>query len=215
MTPVKVTSPPPVLEDDFLILEDDEAFRISIPSKVATSKRPRRTSSKDKESSADKEAKDSALEQPDKQTDQANNKLEPQTVSQKVKKGKITSSKKNEAIVRGNKVDVPEKLPSCDVKEPPKASKRKRPKEVPSKDSDKAEEQPRNTGRRASGGRRKPTGKKENVMDGNDVKTHKSPKVIRKVSQDLVHGDAAMAEGQQLDSIGHADVESRLLNTFY
>lgn len=211
MTPVKVTSPTPVLEDDFLILEDDEAFRISIPSKVATSKRPRRTSSTDKESSADKGAKDSAL----KQTDQANNKLEPQTVSQKVKKGKISSSKKNEAIVCGNKVDVPEKLPSCDVKEPPKSSKRKRPREVPSKDSDKAEEQPRNTGRRASGGRGKPTGKKENVIDGNDVKTHKSLKVTRKVSQDRVNGDAAMAEGQHLDSIGHADVESRLLNTFY
>lgn len=213
MTPVKVTSPPPVLEDDFLILEDDEAFRISIPSKVATSKRPRRASSTDKESSADKGAKDFALKQP--QTDQANNKLEPQTVSQKVKKGKITSSKKNEAIVHGNKVDVPEKLPSCDVKEPPKASKRKRPREVPSQDSDKAEEQPRNTGRRASGGRGKPTVKKENVIDGNDVKTHKSPKVTRKVSQDRVNGDAAMAESQHLDSIGHADVESRLLNTFY
>lgn len=161
MTPVKISSPP-VLEDDFLILEDDEAFRISIPSTAATSKRHRRASSRDKESSADKEAKgSSALKQP--QTDRANDKLEPQTVGPKVKKkgrDMIASREKNEVTLRGNEVDVPENVPSCDFKEPQKSSKGKRPREGPSKDSDKAKEQPQ-TGRRASGGRGKPAEKKE------------------------------------------------------
>ncbi|XP_003968057.2 axoneme-associated protein mst101(2) isoform X1 [Takifugu rubripes] len=206
LTPVKVSSPP-VLEDDFLILEDDEAFRISIPS--TTNKRYRRTSSRDKESPADKGAKgSSAVKQP--QTDQVNNKLEPQTVGPKVKKkgrDMIASREKNEVTPRGNEVDVPENVPSCDLNEPQKSSQRKWPKEGPSKDSDKAKEQPQ-TGRRASGGRGKPAEKKETrqekskymktVTDDSEATIHKSSKVTQKAAQDLVCDDATMAEDNKI-----------------
>lgn len=207
MTPVKVSSPP-VLEDDFLILEDDEAFRISIPSTAATSKRHRRASSRDKESSADKEAKgSSALKQP--QMDL----LEPQTVGPKVKKkgsDMIASREKNEVTLPENEVAVPANVPSCDFEEPQKFSKRKRPREGPSKDSDKAKEQPQ-TGRRASGGRGKPAEKKETrqekskymktVTDDSEATIHKSSKVTRKAAQDLVCDDPTMAEGRLLNTV--------------
>ncbi|XP_047424764.1 transcriptional regulator ATRX isoform X4 [Mugil cephalus] len=54
-TLAKVPPPLPEPEDDFLILEDDEPFVISIPNKNVTSKRrgQSRTSSTDKDSSAD------------------------------------------------------------------------------------------------------------------------------------------------------------------
>lgn len=199
-----------MLEDDFLILEDDEAFRISIPSTAATSKRQRRTSSRDKESSADNSATgSSAPKQP--QTDQVNDKPEPQTVGPKVKKKgskMIGSSENNEVTLSGNEVDVPENVPSCDFKDPQKSSKRKRPREGPFKNSDKAKEHPQ-TGR--SGGRGKPAKKKETrqekskymktVTDDSEATIHKSSKVTQKAAQDLVYDDATMAEG-------------RLLNTF-
>lgn len=188
MTPVKVSSPP-VLEDDFLILEDDEAFRISIPS--TTSKRHKITSSRDKESSANKGAKgSSALKQL--QTGRTNNMLEPQTVDP------------NEVALRGNEVDVPENVPSCDFKEPQKSSKRTWPREGPSKDSDKAKEQPQ-TSTRASGGRGKPAEKKgtrqekskymKTLTDDSEATIHKSSKVTRKAAQDLVCDDATIAGG--------------------
>lgn len=209
MTPVKVSSPP-VLEDDFLILEDDEAFRISIPS--TTIKRHSRTSSRDKESTADKGAKgSSALKQP--QTDLVNDKLEPQTVGPKVKKkgsDMIASREKNEVTLRGNEVDVPENVPSCDFKELQKSSKRKLPRGGPSKDSDKAKEQPE-TGRRGSGGRGKPAEKKETrqekskymktVTGDNEATIPKSSKVTQKAEQDLVCDDATMAEGKLLNTV--------------
>lgn len=200
MTPVKVSSPP-VLEDDFLILEDDEAFRISIPSTAATSKRRRRTSSRDKESSADKSAKgSSALKQP--QPDQVNATPEPQTVGPKVKK---KGSDMIEVTLIGNEGDVPENDPSCE--EAQRSSKRKRPREGPFKNSDKAKEHPQ-TGRRASGGRGKAAEKKETrqekskymkaVTDDSEATIHKSSKVTRKAAQDLVYDDATTAEGNLL-----------------
>lgn len=224
LTPVKVTSPT-VSDDDFLILEDDEPVWFSIPNKAATSKKR----SRDKDSSADRGAKGSlpvtAPKQPP--NDQAHEKLEPQTVSQKGKnKGtnKMKDSEENEATVHGNKVDkmlIPEDYSSSGVKEPPKPSPRKWPREVPSKDSDEAAEQPQNTGRRASGGRGKPTTKKESrhknsknmktLKDDCDVKKQKSSKVTRQVRQDRVHDDATMAQV----CVGHADGEGMPLNTFY
>lgn len=212
MTPVKITSPE--LDDDFLILEDDEVFRICIPSTAATSKRHRRPSSRDKEGSTDKGAKgSSALKQP--HADQPNDKLQPQTVGAKgKKKGRdaIASSEKNEVALRGNDVDVPESAPACDFMEPQKPSKRKQPGEGPSKASDKAEEQPQ-TGRRASGGRAKPAEKKEDrreksnhmktVTDDSEAKVHKSSKGTRKAPQDLVCDDATVAEGRPLTTFTH------------
>lgn len=211
MTPVKISSPP-VSEEDFLILEDDEAFRISIPSTAATSKRHRGTSSRDKESSADKGTKgSSALKQP--RTDEVNDKPEPQTVGPKVKtKGSdmIASGEKNEFTLRGNEVDMPENVPSCDFNEPQKSSKSKLPREGPFKNGDKAKEQPE-TDRGASGGRGKPAEKKETrqekskyrktVTDDSEATIHKSSKVTRKAAQDLDCDDATMAEGRLLNTV--------------
>lgn len=231
MTPVKVTSPT-VSDDDFLILEDDEPAWFSIPNKAATSKKRSRTSSRDKDSSADKGAKGSlqgtGLKQPP--TDQAPDNPEPQTVSQKGKKkgsNKMKGNEENKTTVHGNKVDEmlsPEDYSSSDVKKPPKPSQRKWPREVPSKDSDEAAEHPQTTGRRASGGRglsSSPTVKKESrhknsknmkTLKGDcDVKMQKSSKVTRKVRRDTVQDDATMAQV----CVGQADGEGTLFNTFY
>lgn len=223
LTPVKVISPP-VPEDDFLILEDEGPFWISIPGRATASKKHIKAPSIEKDSSANERAKGSSPggvpEQP--QTDQANDKPEPQTISRKVKK---KGGEKSKATVHGNKGDVvhsPEEPPSGGVNEPQKPSKRNHPREVPSKDSDKAEEQPQNTLRRSSGGRGKGTVKKENrkknskdmktVKDGSDVKLSK---VSRKVPQKTVLDDATVAQSQVVDCVGHSDFNGMLLNTFY
>lgn len=216
LTPVKVTSPT-ASDDDFLILEDDGPVWFSIPNKGA--KR-----SRDKDSSADKGAKDglpgTALKQPP--ANQAHDGPEPQTVSQKEKKkgrNKLKGSEK-EATVYGNTVDEmlsPEDSSSSVGKEPPKPRKWAR--KVPSKDE--AAEQLQTTGRGARGGRGKPTVEKESrrknskkkktLKDDYEVKKQKSSKVTRKVGQDTVHDAAAMAQV----CVGHADAEGMLLNTFY
>lgn len=214
-------------DEDFLILEDDEPVWFSIPNKAATREKRSTTSTRDKDSSADKGAKGSlpgtAPKQPP--TDQARDKLERQTFSQKGKKKgskKMKGSKENEATVHGKKVDEmlsPEDYSSNDVKEPSKPSQRKRPREVASGDGDEAAEQPQNTGRRASGGGGKPPAKKESghknsknmktLKDDCGVKKQKSSKVVRKVRQETVHDDATMAQ-----VCGHADGEGMLLNTY-
>lgn len=207
----------PVSDDDFLILEDDGPIWFSIPNKAATSKKRNRSSSRDKDSSADKGAKSSlpgtAPNQPP--TDQAHDKLEPQTVSQK---GKKKGSNKTNGSEDGNKVN--EDCSSSDGKEPPKPSKSQWPRVVPSKDSDEAAEQPQNRGRGASGGRGKPTAKKESrhkssknmktLKDDCDVKKQKSSKVTQKVRQDTVHDDATTAQV----CVGHAGGEGMLSTLF-
>lgn len=229
MTPFKVTGPA-VSDDDFLILEDDEPVWFSIPSQAAASEKRRRASSRDEDSSADKGAKGSfqgtVLKQPP--ADPTHDKLEPQTVSQKGKKkggSKMKGSEEKEATAHGNKVDgvlSSEDYSSSDVKERPKPSQRKQPKEVPSNNGDKAAEQPQNTGTGANRGRLRPTAKKESrqksyktmktLKDDCDVKKQKSSKVARKVCQDMVHDDAAAMAGV---CVGQADGEGMVLNTFY
>lgn len=226
MTPVKVTSPT-VSDDDFLILEDDEPVWFSIPNKAGTGKKRSTSFSRDKDSSADKGAKatlpGTALKQPP--TDQDHYKPEPQTVQKGKKKGsnKMKGNKENDGTVHGTKLDEmlsPEDYSSNNVKEPPKPRKRKWLREVPSKESDEAVEETQNTGRRASGGKGKPTATKESrhknsknmktLKDDYVAKKQKSSKVTRKVRRDAVHDDATMAQV----CVRHADNEGIVLNTF-
>ncbi|XP_078136850.1 uncharacterized protein LOC144537203 [Sander vitreus] len=144
-SPVKVPTPPPEPEDDFLILEDDRPLWFSIPSKTATSKKRRqsRTLINDKDSSTDKGAKDSPLETAQKLQDseQTKSKLGSQTVNQKTK----TMKEKNEVIEPENDEDElpsPEDHPAGDVMEEEKPNKKKQVKKVPSEENDKEEEQP-------------------------------------------------------------------------
>lgn len=224
MTPVKVSSPP-MSEDDFLILEDNGPLWFSIPSKAAKSKKYSTTSSTDKDGSAEKGAQGSspvtAPKQP--QIDQADGKLEPQTAR---RKGKKKANKKNEATMHATKVgdtQSPDDPPSDDGREAQKSSKSRRPRKIPSEDHGNAEEQPQITGRKANAGRAKPAAKKQNrhknsrdtktVRDEAVIRTHKSSKLTRKVPQDMVHEDKR-AQNQELDCIGHADVEGTLFNIF-
>lgn len=225
LTPVKVTSPT-ASDDDFLILEDDGPVWFSIPSKAATSKKHIRTSSRDKDRSADQGAKGSLPGTAPKQapTDQADGKLEPQTVSQREKKkgrNKIKGSEETEDTVHGNKADemlIPEDGSWSDVKEPPKPSQRKRPREVPSIDNEAAAEQPQTTGRGASEGRGKPADKKESrnknskpmktLKDDCEVKKRKLSKATRKVGQDMVP-EAALTQV----CVGYAGSGGILLHT--
>uniref|UniRef100_UPI0037E78691 nucleolar protein dao-5 n=1 Tax=Semicossyphus pulcher TaxID=241346 RepID=UPI0037E78691 len=142
LLPVKVpTPPPPEPEEDFQILEDDTTIWISIPTKTATSKKQRqsRTSSTDKDSSSDKGAEESPLETAPKQQ-------ESQQADSKAGKRKTkVKEKKNEVNKPENDIpqlSSPEDVPAVDFTEQEKPNKKKRLKKVPSKESDKAEEQP-------------------------------------------------------------------------
>ncbi|XP_044031705.1 uncharacterized protein si:ch211-161h7.4 isoform X2 [Siniperca chuatsi] len=233
LSPIKVPTPPPEPEDDFLILEDDTPLWFSIPSKTATSKRQKqsRTSSTDKDSSTDKGTNDSPLETAQKQqeSEQDNRKLGSQTVNQKMKKTK-GKDKKNEVTKSVNDKDEfcgPEDLPAGDLMEQEKPNKKKqRLKKVPSKESDKAEEQPKDTASRETG-EEKPTLKMEkkaqkssdakrstSLKDGNEnAKTRRAKSLNgnRKVTQgsdaikETVYVEAVKEQSQSSEE--HADAE--------
>ncbi|XP_032359544.1 uncharacterized protein si:ch211-161h7.4 isoform X2 [Etheostoma spectabile] len=141
---VKVPTPPPEPEDDFLILEDDRPLWFSIPSKTATNKKRRqnRTLINDKDRSTDKGIKDSPLETAQKPQDseQTQSKLASQTVNLKTKKVKG----KNEVIEPENEDELPspEDPPAGAFMEEEKTNKKKQVKKVPSKENDKEVEQP-------------------------------------------------------------------------
>ncbi|XP_031706442.1 uncharacterized protein LOC116385269 [Anarrhichthys ocellatus] len=146
LTPEKVAAPPepPEPEEDFLILEDDRPLWFSIPSKTATSKKPRqgRTSSTDKDSSTDKETA-----QKQQESEQAKDKLGSQTVNQKTRKTK-GGEKKNKVAEPGSdeeELSSPEDLPAGDlmVEEKPNKKNQRRRRKVTSLDSDKEEEPPK------------------------------------------------------------------------
>lgn len=149
LSPVKVPTPAPVLdEDDFLILEDDAPVWFSIPRKTTTSKKQRenRNSSSDKDSSADKGMKDSPPETAQKQQEskQTIKNLESQVVNQKMKKlkGKEKKNLVTESETDENGLSSPEE-PAGDLMEQEKPNKRKqRLKKAPAKESNKAEERP-------------------------------------------------------------------------
>ncbi|XP_026220016.1 muscle M-line assembly protein unc-89 isoform X2 [Anabas testudineus] len=150
---VKVPTPPPEAEDEFLILEDDAPL-IYIQSKNSTRKRERQKetkaeqSSPDKDSSADNCTNDRSVEaaQKDEELEKANPKQESQPVNQKMKKNK-GKDKKNEVTVRKDDKDdflIPEDFPLSDLVEQEKPNKKKqRLKKVQSKEFEEAEEEPK------------------------------------------------------------------------
>ncbi|KAK9527723.1 hypothetical protein VZT92_014259 [Zoarces viviparus] len=143
LTPVKVAAPPAEPEEDFLILEDDGPLWFSIPSKTATSKKPRqgRTSSTDKDSSTDKETA-----QKQQESEQAKDKLGSQTVNQKTRKTK--GGEKNKVAEPGSdKGELsspdPEDLPAGDLMVEEKPKKQRRRRKATFLDSDEEEEPPK------------------------------------------------------------------------
>ncbi|KAM6908115.1 uncharacterized protein PEZ65_016426 [Lycodopsis pacificus] len=144
LTPVKVAAPPelPEPEEDFLILEDGGTLWFSIPSKTATSKKPRqgRTSSTDKDSSTDKETA-----QKQQESEQAKDKLGSQTVNQKTRKTK-GGEKKNKVAEPGSdegELSSPEDLPAGDLMVEEKPKKQRRRRKATPLDSDEEEEPPK------------------------------------------------------------------------
>ncbi|XP_059182708.1 nucleolar and coiled-body phosphoprotein 1 isoform X2 [Centropristis striata] len=153
LSPVKVPTPPPEPEDNFLIMEDDSPLWFSIPSKTATSKKqkPSKSSSTDKDSSTDNGKKDGRLEtaaQKKQESEQTESKPGSQTVTEKTRKMR-GKAKKNEVTEPGNDKDQlssPEGVPAGDLMEEEKLNKKKQHlKKVPSKESDKEEEQPKDS----------------------------------------------------------------------
>lgn len=140
-SPVKVPTPPPEPEDDFLILEDDAApFWISIRSKTAKKQKQSGTTSIAKASVTDKSTKGSSAET---QQEPEESERKPRGPSgkrkTKEKKNEVTEADRAEEEIPG-----PEEPPvdSIDEKKPNK-KKKQRLKKLPSEDSDKEEEPPK------------------------------------------------------------------------
>ncbi|XP_019943435.2 nucleolar protein dao-5 isoform X1 [Paralichthys olivaceus] len=196
LTPVKVPAPPPEPEEDFLILDDDAPLWFTIPSKTATSKRQKqsRSDSSDKDSSKDKAAKDSPQEtgQKEVESEQAELGIHPLDLSTNRKK---RSQKKNKVTEPGNDKDeltTPEDLPAGDLVEQEKPNKKKRQqqlKKIPSKESDKADEEPKDTASRETDKEKQKTENKKRSKSSKDGKetaktnTAKLLKRNRKVMQ--------------------------------
>nr|XP_029135513.1 microtubule-associated protein futsch-like isoform X2 [Labrus bergylta] len=181
LSPVKVPTPPPEPEEDFLLLEDETPLWISIPTKSATGKkqRPSRTSSTDNDSSKDKGTKESPPErtQEQQESNQTNRKVGHQTVSQEMKKMK--EKKKESAKQRTDTTEStsPEDLPVVELLEQEKPNKKKqRLKKLPPKESDKAEEQPEDTAEREREGGEPTLKTKDKAQKATERKTSKSVK---------------------------------------
>ncbi|GAA6214990.1 microtubule-associated protein 1B-like [Lates japonicus] len=147
LSPVKVPTPPPETEDDFLILEDDTPLWISIPNKAATSKKQKQTrsSSTDKDTSTDKGTKENPLETAQKEEESEKAKQGIQPVKEKMKKKRGREKKKNKEALPGNdKFSSPEDVPAGDLveQEKPNQKKHRRPKPIPLEKTDEAEEEP-------------------------------------------------------------------------
>ncbi|XP_060920810.1 titin homolog [Labrus mixtus] len=177
LSPVKVSTPPPEPEEDFLILEEETPLWISIPTKSATGEkqRPSRTSSTDKDSSKDKGTEESPPErtQEQQESNQANRKVGHQAVSQEIKKMKVKEKKNESAKQRTDTTEStsPEDLPVVELLEQEKPNKKKQwLKKLPPKESDKAEEQPEDTAEREREGG-EPTPKRLNNQPPVEVST--------------------------------------------
>ncbi|XP_053198843.1 uncharacterized protein DDB_G0286299-like [Scomber japonicus] len=147
-SPVKVPVCPPEPEDDFLILEDDAPIRFTILSQNATKRRQRlnKTSSTEKDSSADKGMKDVLVSvettQKQQESDQANGKLE--TVNQKMKKkGKKRQREVTETGSDKDESSTPENFPAGDLVEKDKPNQKTQ--QRLKKESNKAEDKPEDT----------------------------------------------------------------------
>lgn len=140
-----------------MILEDDAPIRFSILSKNTIKKRQKqsKTSSTDKDSSADMGMKDVCVSpeatQKQQESDQADRKLQSQTVNQKMKKkGKQRVNEVTETEHEMDKYILSslEDLPAVDKiveQDKPNQKTQQRLKKVRSKESDKVEDKPKDT----------------------------------------------------------------------
>lgn len=221
---VKVPTPPPEPEDDFMILEDDTPLWFSIPSKSATSKKQShsRIPSTDKDSS-DKRTKDRSLEMPEPQqeTEKSKSKLEDQPVDQKIKKKTKKEKNSEETGPRNeeNKLPAPQDAPVGDllVQEEP-VKKKKQLKKTLSKESDEAEDQPEDTTSRKTE-KAKPskkterkasksaeTKKQKSSKDGKEnTKTQKADSL--KASRKELQGEPTVKDVDEQTSDKHRDTE--------
>ncbi|XP_029979442.1 altered inheritance of mitochondria protein 21 isoform X2 [Sphaeramia orbicularis] len=139
---VKIPSPPPEPEDDFLILEDDTPLLFSIPRKTATSKRQgqNKTSNTNKDKRTEEDSEETAKNQ--QESEQERSKPASQTVDEKMKKkqGKEAGNGVTESDNDSKEHIVPSV--KVDGMDPDKPNKKKpqRKKEATSKDSDKTED---------------------------------------------------------------------------
>uniref|UniRef100_A0A3Q3CUQ4 Titin-like n=1 Tax=Haplochromis burtoni TaxID=8153 RepID=A0A3Q3CUQ4_HAPBU len=221
---VKVPTPPPEPEDDFMILEDDTPLWFSIPSKSAASKKQNhsRIPSTDKDSS-DKRTKDRSLEMPEPQqeTEKSKSKLEDQPVDQKIKKKTKKEKNSEETGPRNeeNKLPAPQDAPAGDllVQEEP-VKKKKQLKKTLSKESDEAEDQPEDTTSRKTE-KAKPskkterkasksaeTKKQKSSKDGKEnTKTQKADSL--KASRKELQGEPTVKDVDEQTSDKHRDTE--------
>ncbi|XP_023122063.2 uncharacterized protein si:ch211-161h7.4 isoform X1 [Amphiprion ocellaris] len=233
-SPAKALTPPPEPEDDFLIMEDDTPLWVAIPRKNAASKRHghSRTSSTEKDSSTDKTKKDSSPETLQKlqESEKANDKLGSQTVNQKRRKN-IRKEKNSEETEPGNDegdLPSPQDLPAADLMEQEEPNKKKQqPTKVPSKDSEKAVDQPKDAASREIE-KEKPSQKVKTKQTSSEVKNTKSSKDgkqntktnrakslkgTRKERQDSVDAqemmqvDVAEEQNQEQNRMDHAEIE--------
>ncbi|XP_010792458.1 proteoglycan 4-like [Notothenia coriiceps] len=220
-SPMKVPTPPPEPEDDFLILEDDPApFWVSIRSKTAKKQKRSGTTSIVKGSVTDKSTKRSSAET---QQEPEETERKPRAPSGK-RKTKKTKEKKNEVTEAEEELPGPEEPPvdSIDEKRPNEKKpneKKQGLKKVPSEDSDEEEEPPKTsketqedepavridkkalyskTLKDAKTSRAKPmkTGKK--VPQGSDGETDKASKKQGPSSEEVGATDLGALSGKQL-----------------
>ncbi|CAB1440319.1 unnamed protein product [Pleuronectes platessa] len=226
LTPVKVP-PPPEPEDDFLILEDDAPLWFTIPSKTATSKRQKqsRTDSSDKDSSTDKASKDSQQETGQKEVESEKGELgiHPSDLSTKRRKRPEKMNKVTGPENAKHELTTPEDLPAGDSKEQEKPNKKKRQqlKKIPSKESKKAEEEPKDMASRKTDKEKlsQKTEKNQSAKASTDVKevakanTAKSLKRTRKVTKctedikDTASDEAGKEQSEDQSKAKPGDVE--------
>ncbi|XP_077432320.1 uncharacterized protein LOC144058019 isoform X2 [Vanacampus margaritifer] len=144
LTPVKAPTPPPELEEEFLILDDDLSFTFSIPTKPTTKQNKNKESSSDKGSSIDRGSKDGLRETnlPSKNTPEVQTDPKKTTSNKREKKtelkhrntpnNKNPQSKRKNAddqlkVVAGSQTDHLRVKPSSEAKTSSKA-KRENPK---------------------------------------------------------------------------------------
>ncbi|XP_058498638.1 serine/arginine repetitive matrix protein 2 isoform X2 [Solea solea] len=178
-TPVKTPPLPAEPEDNFLILEDDVPLLFTIPKK--------NTSRRQKHGSSSSTDKDVSTEMGTNNSPRKSVHKEEGPVIQK-KKSKKERTKKNEGTGPGNEKDEftsPEYVPAGDLveQEQEKPNKKKKLKKIPSKESDKAEEEATDTARQETADENPEQRAEKKVQKTSEPKRLKSSKENAKTSR--------------------------------
>ncbi|KAM9805852.1 serine/arginine repetitive matrix protein 1 isoform X3 [Syngnathus typhle] len=131
LTPVKAPTPPPEVEEDFLILEDDEPILFSIPTKRTLKQQPQKESRSDKGALMDS-CRDTEHSSKNLLKEPTARKKTPQREKKKEPKHRNTSSKKNPRkmadeqpqVAAGSSTDDQRVRPSTEVKTSSKARRK-------------------------------------------------------------------------------------------